>query len=76
MKRDKQLSEKIFNCYFLNVDISLIMHDPHLNIYICIENISVEGTLSQISDIGPRSFSIRLKKTCRNIYKKLPVFFA
>ena len=56
MKIDKQfpsqvqnVSEKyILNIYFLNVNISVIMHDTHLKLYICIENIAVEGTVSQI----------------------------
>ena len=42
-----------FNFYFLKVDIFLIMHDPYLKLYICIENIAVEGTVSQIIDIRP-----------------------
>ena len=70
MKFDKQLpdivrniSGKYFlNFYFLNVDISLIMHDSHLKLYICIENIAVEGTVSQIFDNGPSSFSIKFRK--------------
>ena len=56
MKIDKQfpsqvqnVSEKyILDFYFLNVNISVIMHDTHLKLYICIENIAVEGTVSQI----------------------------
>ena len=42
-----------FNLYFLKVDISLIMHDPYLKLYICIKSIAGEGTVSQIFDIGP-----------------------
>ena len=34
--------------YFFNVNISLSMHDIHLKLYICIKNIAVEGTMSQI----------------------------
>ena len=41
---------------FFKVDISLIMHDPYLKLYICIGNIVVEGTVSQILYIGPGSF--------------------
>ena len=62
MKFDKQLPDKVrnisgkyfLNFYFLNVDISLIMHVQ--KIYICTDNIAVEGTVSQIFDKGPRSY--------------------
>ena len=51
MKMDKGVPERLrnvsendfLNFYFLNVDISLIIHDPNL----CIDNIAVEGTVSQ-----------------------------
>ena len=67
MKIVKQLPEivrnisgkKHFYFYFLKVHISLSMHDPHLKLYICIGNIAVEGTVSQIVDIGLGSFSIK-----------------
>ena len=62
MKIDKELPEIVRNIsgrvffyfYFLNVDIYLIMHDLHLKHLICIENIAVQGTVSQIFDKGPR----------------------
>ena len=55
----QNVSEKYFlYFYFLNIDISLIMHDLPLKFYICIENIAGEGTVSQIFDVGPSSFSI------------------
>ena len=57
------LKNCFFNFYFLNVGISLIMHDRHLKLYICIENIAVEGTVSQICYIGPSSFSIKSNLT-------------
>ena len=76
MKFDKQLpdivrniSGKYFlNFYFLNVNISLTMHDPHLKLYICIDNIAVERTVSQIFDKGPSSFSIKFRKKYSKIY--------
>ena len=41
----------------------------------CIDNIVVEGTKSQIFDIGPGSFFYKiLNKYSKKIYKKLPVF--
>ena len=59
----REMLEKHFlYFYFLNVDISLIMYDPHLKLYICIENIALEGTVSQICYIGPGSFSINSRK--------------
>ena len=45
-----------FNFYFLNVDISFTMHDPNLEFRMCIKNIVVEGTVSQIFDRDPDSF--------------------
>ena len=41
------------------MDISLIMHDQHLKLDICVDNIAVEGTESKIFDKGPSSFSIK-----------------
>ena len=63
MKMDKEFPERLrnvsennfLNLYFLNVDISLIIHDPNLKFFICIDNIAVEGTVSQIFNIGPGS---------------------
>ena len=54
MKIDNQFHAKttnisenyFFNFYFLNVDISIIMHDPKLKLFICIENIAVERIVS------------------------------
>ena len=56
----RKISENDFlNIYFLNVDISLIIHDPSLNFVIGINNIVVEGTVCQIFDIDPGSFFIK-----------------
>ena len=53
----RKISENdILNIYFLNVDIFLIIHYPIMNFLIWIDNISVEGTVSQNFDIGPGSF--------------------
>ena len=43
------------------------MHDLHFKFYICIENIAVEGTVSQIFDIGPSYFFMK----CRKKYLKI-----
>ena len=64
MKMDKEFPERLrnvsekdfLNFYFLNVDISLNIHDLNLKFFICIDNIAVEGTFSQIFNIGPGSF--------------------
>ena len=48
------------------VDISLIIYAIKLRFYIQIENITAEGTLSQIRYIVPGSFCINL----RNKYSK------
>ena len=63
MKMDKEFPERLsnvsendfLNFIFLNVDISLIIHDPNLKLFICIDNIAVEGTVPQIFNIGPGS---------------------
>ena len=60
LERVRKVSENYFlDFYFLNVDISLIMHDPSLILFICIDYITVEGNVSQIFDIGPGSFFIK-----------------
>ena len=61
IKKMKNISENEFlNFYFLNVDISVTMHDLYLKLYRCIEFIAVERTVSQIYDIGPSSFFIKI----------------
>ena len=54
----KVFEEYFLNFYFLNVDISLTIHDPTLKLYMCTKNIVHKGTLSQIFDRGPSSFAI------------------
>ena len=49
LKKMKNIYENEFlNFYFLNVDITVTMHDLNLKLYRCIRYIAVEGTLSQI----------------------------
>ena len=50
------------NFYFLNVHISVTMHNLYLKLHRCIEYIAVEGTMSQILDIGSSSFFIKFRK--------------
>ena len=57
------------------MDNSLNMHDPELKLSIRIENIVIEGTVSQNFDIGPGSFSVKFRKTIqRKITKRYPFF--
>ena len=63
------------NFYFLNVDNSLIMHDPELKLSICIENIVIEGNVSQNFDIGPSSFSVKFRKNIQRKMTKSYLFF-
>ena len=52
LERVRKVSEKEFcNLYFLKVDIFLIMHDPYLKLYICIQNIGVDVN---VTDMHPR----------------------
>ena len=67
-------SNNIFQPFFFNVDISLIMHDPSLKLYLCIKNIVFEGTVSEISDRGPGLFHKKYFKNILKINKKLSPF--
>ena len=63
------------NFVFLNEDYSLNMHDPELKLSIPIENIVIEGTVSQNFDIDPSSFSVKFRKNIqRKITKSYPFF--
>ena len=55
LERTRNISKN----YFLNVDISLTMHDPGLKLHICIQNIVMEGTMSQIFFITASSFFMK-----------------
>ena len=49
LETTRNISENYFlNFYLLNVDISLTMYDLDLKLHICVQNIVMEGTLSQI----------------------------
>ena len=51
------------------------MHDPELKLSICIENIVMEGTVSQSFDIGLSSFSVKFRKNIQiKITKSYPFF--
>ena len=58
------------------MDNSLIIHDPELKLSICIENIVIEGTVSQNFDIGRSSFSVKFRKNIQRIFLKFTRFFA
>ena len=52
----RNISENYFlNFYFLNVYISLNMHDLNLKLHKCIQNIALEGTVSHIFNITTSS---------------------
>ena len=61
--------------YFLNVDISLNMHNPNLKLSMCIKNIVIEGTVSQNFDISPDWFSIKSRKQYFTKYIQSYPFF-
>ena len=42
----------VFHFYFLNIDISLDINDVNLKLYMCVNNIHLEGTVSQFSIYG------------------------
>ena len=66
----------VFNFYFLNVDISLTMHDVALKLHRCILSIAFQGTMSQISDKGFSSFSRKSgNKYSQKLMKSYPFFF-
>ena len=50
------------------MDYSLNMHGPELKLSIPIQNIVIEGTVSQNFDIGPSSFSVKFRI---NIQRKI-----
>ena len=51
------------------------MHDPELKLPMCIENIALEGTVSQNFDISPSSFSVKFRKNIERIITKSYPFF-
>ena len=57
---------EFLNFYFLNVHISVTMHNLYLQLHRCIEYIAVEETLSQILYIGPSLFFIKFRKKYSN----------
>ena len=60
LERTRKISENYFlNFYFLKVDISLTMHDLNLKLHICVKNIVMEGTVSQIFSKCDSSFSMK-----------------
>ena len=71
------ISENYFsNFYFLNMDIFLIIKATNLILSIHVENITVEGTVSQNSDIGLGSICRKYRKIIfRKRKEKLPVFW-
>ena len=50
------------------------MHDPNLKLRMCIKNIVVEGTVSQIFDRDPGSFCIKSRKNIQLKKEKVTRF--
>ena len=60
LEKTRKISETYFlNFYFLKVDISLTMHDLNLKLHICVQDIVMEGTVSQIFSKIDSSFFIK-----------------
>ena len=60
LEKTRKISENIFfYFYFLKVDISLIMHELNLKLHICVQDIVIEGTVSQIFSKIDSSFFIQ-----------------
>ena len=51
------------------------MHNPELKLYICVENIVAERTVSQNVYIGPSSFSVKFRTNIQRKIKKSYPFF-
>ena len=70
LERTRKISEHYFlNFYFLKVDISLSMQDLNLKLHICVQDIVMEGRVSQIVSKVDSSFFMRygrLKNKCQN----------
>ena len=48
--------------YFLNKDISVTIYNTSLEFKICIHEIIMEGSMSQIFDLGLSFYSIKSRK--------------
>ena len=60
LERTRKISENyFFNFCFLKVDISLTMHDLNLKLHICVQDIVMEGTVSQTFSKVDGSFSMK-----------------
>ena len=69
-------SKMIFLTFtFLKVFISVVIYNPNLKFYICIESIAVKGTVSEIVYTGPGSFSKESRKKDYKIISKFTPFF-
>ena len=60
LERTRKISENYFlNFYVLKVDISLTMHDLNLKLHICVQDIVMEGTVSQTFSKVDSSFPMK-----------------
>ena len=58
----KRQKSTFFSIIFLNVDSSLNIYDRQLNFSVVIIDMMMEGTVSQISYLGPSLCFMRLQK--------------
>ena len=63
-----KFEKRLFNFYFLNYDISLNNTFRHTIFSILIDNIYMEGTVSQIFYIGPGFCSLKCRKFIQNFF--------
>ena len=58
----QEYEKRLFKIYFLNQDISLNKIFRNIKFEIVIDNIQIEGTMSQICYIGPRFCFMKCRK--------------
>ena len=75
LERTSKISEKyFFNFYFLKVDIFLTMHDLNLKLQICVQDIVMEGTVSQIFSKIDSLFFMKFEVNVIHTHRKFYIF--
>ena len=62
MFQGQKFEKPLFNIYFLNQDISLNNMFRNMKLLILIDNIQMEGTVSQIFDVGFHFYFMKCRK--------------
>ena len=70
-----QSEKSIFRKYFFNIDISLSTKEPDLKFEICIHQIYMQGSVSQIFHLGPSFFFMDSRKLNKKKIQKVSRFF-